>query len=103
VALIAMAAGAPGPRGFAGARPGHVEVALARGEAEEAVRAVAAVVAAARDLLAGSRPTVVMATPLATAETSDRVVPARMPAAVRRAERERLLGERLLDLPPPRA
>ncbi len=92
VAMAAMVSAAPVPRGLDGAalRESHVMRAVA-----------AAVAAAARDLLSGERcPTVVaFFEPCATGDV--RATVCREHASVIVIALPTLLGERLLDLPPP--
>jgi len=101
VALVAMAAAAPSVRGLPAARIAHAEI-LAPWSESQAMRAVAAVVAAAaRDLLAGQQTSVAL-----LASGPGHVLPADRGVSVRRwvavaAPPPETLDQRLLDLPPP--
>ncbi len=92
VAMAAMVSAAPVPRGLDGAalRESHVMRAVA-----------AAVAAAARDLLSGERCPAVVAFFEPCAMDDSRATSCQVSASVAANALPALLGERLLDLPPP--
>ncbi len=97
-ALLALAAMSTAVSSWSGPRPGH---AGARSEAP-GVRAVAAVVAAvARDLLATEGSGVAMPTFASWGDCGSGEGCAAAPPVEGALRRRLLLGERLLDLPPP--
>jgi hypothetical protein len=101
VALVAMAAAAPSVRGLPAARIAHAEI-LAPFSESQAMRAVAAVVAAAaRDLLAGQQTSVALPAPApGDVQAENRAASVRRQVAVAAPPPE-TLDQRLLDIPPP--